>query len=61
MTVHLPKQQGVSFQQGSETEALRIAANTGTMLTAYFKYNNQLDFGDKKWLYHEMSNEHLFD
>ena len=61
LIVHLPEQQRVSFQQGSEAEALRRAANTDTMLTAFFKYNNRLDFGDKKWLYYEMPLEHWFD
>ena len=60
LPVHLPRQQPVYFQQGTEEEALQRAGTQDTMLTAWFKLNNS-DAEAKQYLYPEVPAHFVFD
>ena len=46
LKVHLPNQQSVTFVEGNEEEALEVAQNIDTMLTAFFKLNEEIEAGE---------------
>ena len=60
LSVHLPDQQPVYFQQGHEHEALDRSTYGDTQLTAWFKLNEE-DDSARQYLYTEIPNYYLFN
>ena len=60
LSVHLPDQQPVYFQQGHEHEALDRSTYGDTQLTAWFKLNEK-DDSARQYLYTEIPNYYLFN
>lgn len=60
LAVHLPFQQPVRFEPGSEEEALRRASEHDTTLTAWFKLNQE-EFTARSLLYQDVPLHYIFE
>ena len=60
LAVHLPGQQGVTFQKGGEVAALEAADGKATSLTAWFALNRREEEA-RQWLYAEVPEHYTWN